>query len=307
MFRHVNIRINMKINFALFCALLALGVAFSRAGDEPLDPQNYQKLTEANNEFAFSLHRMLAGNKSANVFFSPFSISAALDMLLLGAKGSTAEELEVALGYKKADLKGDVIHETSGKFLGDILKSNQSDAGYVLNSANAVVVDARKELTAEFEDKVKQLYQANVQKADFAKDSSKTVKEINDWVVEKTEGKITDLVQDLDPATVAILMNAVYFKGTWKHQFNEQNTRDEIFYNHGDLSQEKQVPFMIMSANVGTARLEHVNVLELPYEGEDISMLILLPTELEGHMALDDYLNHETLSAIQKETQERQN
>ncbi|GIY88722.1 serpin B8 [Caerostris darwini] len=281
MFRHVNIRINMKINFALFCALLALGVAFSRAGDEPLDPQNYQKLTEANNEFAFSLHRMLAGNKSANVFFSPFSISAALDMLLLGAKGSTAEELEVALGYKKADLKGDVIHETSGKFLGDILKSNQSDAGYVLNSANAVVVDARKELTAEFEDKVKQLYQANVQKADFAKDSSKTVKEINDWVVEKTEGKITDLVQDLDPATVAILMNAVYFKGTWKHQFNEQNTRDEIFYNHGDLSQEKQVPFMIMSANVGTARLEHVNVLELPKLKKDRIEVMLPKFKLE--------------------------
>ncbi|GIY05736.1 serpin B8 [Caerostris extrusa] len=262
----------MKTNFALLCASLAFGVSFSRAGNEPLDPQNYQKLTEANNELAFNLHRMLAG--------------------------TTAEELEGALGYKKADLKGNMIHETGRKFLDDILKSNQSGAGYVLNSANVVVVDARKELIAEFQNKVQQMYQANIQKADFVKDPSKTVKEINEWVEEKTEGKIKELVRDLDPATVVMLMNAVYFKGTWKRQFDEQNTRDEIFYNHG--SEEKKVPFMIMSANVGTVRLEHVNVLELPYEGQDISMLIFLPIERDGHMALDDYLNHETLSNIKR-------
>ncbi|GBN24307.1 Serpin B6, partial [Araneus ventricosus] len=148
-------------------------------------------------------------------------------------------ELRKTLGYEKAQLVGDLVHDTFSRFFSDVLKSGDSSDGYVLNSANSILVDKRLELLEEYRRNVQELYRATVRNVDFVREGPRLVEEINDWVKEKTNGKIEKLLQQLSPASALVLLNAVYFKGTWETQFDPKKTRDGVFYNNGLESEAK--------------------------------------------------------------------
>lgn len=110
---------------------------------------------------------------------------------------------------------------------------------YTLNSANAVYLDKNLDVVSSYKENVQDLYRARVKDVDFATENQKIVQEVNDWVKDNTNGKIDMLVDELDPSTVLVLLNAVYFKGTWKTKFEESKTRPQKFYNSGLESKSK--------------------------------------------------------------------
>ncbi|KAF8773439.1 Serpin B6 like protein [Argiope bruennichi] len=225
------------IFFALCFSLTSAGVIFA---PEELDRENLSKLSLANNELAFNLHRRLASGSSGNVFFSPLSISTAFGMLFYGARGNTAQELREALGYEKANLPNDLVHDTFNHFLREVLRHEDSSNGYVLKAANAVLVDKHLRLLEEYRNNVQEFYRAVVKDVDFGREAPRIVEEINSFVREKTNGKIEKLLDELSPSTVLVLLNAVYFKGTWKIEFDREETFDQIFYNYGLESERNE-------------------------------------------------------------------
>ncbi|GBM64609.1 Leukocyte elastase inhibitor C [Araneus ventricosus] len=293
-------------NISVFGAFLATCIAVSAGrifSPEDMAKENLRKLAFANNELAFNLHRRLASGSSKNVFFSPLSISTAFSMILYGARGETAEELRKTLGYEKVQLLGDLVHDTFSRFFSDVLKSGDSSDGYVLNSANSILVDKRLELLEEYRRNVQELYRATVRNVDFAREGPRLVEEINDWVKEKTNGKIQKLLQQLSPASALVLLNAVYFKGTWETQFDPKNTRDGVFYNNGLKSEAKNVPMMNLETELPMAFFNDFKALELPYKGGNVSMLILLPHKRDGLQALEESLTPEKLAEVQERIQ----
>ncbi|GIY88726.1 uncharacterized serpin-like protein TK1782 [Caerostris darwini] len=261
--------------------------------------ENVQKLALANNELAFNLHRKLAASSSSdNVFFSPLSISSAMGMLFYGARGDTAEELRKVLGYEKADLPDELVHEAFSRFLSKVLKSGDP---YVLDIANAVLVDEDMDLIDDYKNNVQELYKAQVREVDFSSNSAQIVRDINEWVKEKTKGKIEKLFDSLSPSTIMVLLNAVYFKGTWKYQFETRNTAMQMFYNNGLQSGGKSVSMMHMTERFPYTTFEDFKALELPYKGENVSMLVLLPNQRDGISALESSMTPEKLSQIQQQ------
>ncbi|GBN65976.1 Serpin B8 [Araneus ventricosus] len=237
-----------------------------------------------------------------NLRFSPdarkslfFSLSAKFS-----SHSNEIRELRKTLGYEKAHLLGDLVHDTFSRFFSDVLKSGDSSDGYVLNSANSILVDKRLELLEEYRRNVQELYRATVRNVDFAREGPRLVKEINDWVKEKTNGKIEKLLQQLSPATALVLLNAVYFKGTWETQFDPKKTKDGVFYNNGLRLEAKNVPMMKIETELPMASFPDFKALELPYKGENVSMLILLPRKPDGLQALEESLTPEKLANVQE-------
>ncbi|GFY49868.1 serpin B8 [Trichonephila inaurata madagascariensis] len=218
----------------LLAVVISISSADTRCTSTKRAKKNLQKLALANNELAFNLLRKIdTERQSQNIFFSPFGISMAFGMLFYGSRGNTAVELRNVLGYQKANLPDEAVHDTFNCFLTKVLKDNASSDEYVLNSANALLVDKYLELFPEFKNNVQNLYKASVRDVDFANDSLKLVGEINDWVKEKTHGKINRILRNLSPSTVMVLLNSVYFKGTWKFHFAPELTFRRKFYNNG--------------------------------------------------------------------------
>ncbi|GBN18151.1 Serpin B4, partial [Araneus ventricosus] len=213
-------------------------------------------------------------------------------------------ELRKALGYEKANLSSDFVHVTFNLFLSEILNTTDSTAGYVLKAANAILVDKRFELLEKYRNNATELYEAVVRDLDFSRDAPEVVEEINSWVREKTDGEIEKLFDDLSPSTLLVLLNAVYFKGTWKTQFDPTETRDEIFFNNGLELEGRKVPLMHMTSLFLYDSIDNFQVLELPFKGENVSMLILLPNKHDGLHSLEDSLTPEKLAEIQERLEE---
>ncbi|GFS65685.1 serpin B8, partial [Nephila pilipes] len=104
---------------------------------------------------------------------------------------------------------------------------------------NAIVVNDNVDLLLKYKNDVQDFYNASIRKTDFANNADEAVKEINDWVKEKTNGKIEKLLDQLNPSTLLVLLNAVYFKGKWKEPFDPTFTKPRIFYNNGVESERK--------------------------------------------------------------------
>ncbi|CAL1292432.1 unnamed protein product [Larinioides sclopetarius] len=287
--------------FFVFC----VGLASSGTSFDPqeLARQNLRKLALANNEMAFNLHRNLVSKSSMNVFFSPLSISIALGMLFYGTRGDTAKELRKALGYEKEDLSSNLVHVTFYHFLREIVSSTDS-SGYVLNVANAVLVDKRFELLERYRNDVTVLYDAVVQNLDFSMKTPEIVEAINSWIRKNTNSKIDKLFDDLSPSTLMVLLNAIYFKGTWKTQFDPKQTTGGIFFNNGLESEGRNVSLMHMTSSFHYDSTDNYQVLELPFSGGKISMLIFLPNKRDGLYSLEESLTPEKLAKIQESLEE---
>ncbi|GFU40039.1 serpin B8, partial [Nephila pilipes] len=148
-------------------------------------------------------------------------------------------ELRTVLGYKKAKLTDNSIHVSFQNYLNEILLSRNACDSYILKSANAIIVNNDVDLSLKYKNDVQDCYHASIRKMDFANNADEAVKEINDWVKEKTNGKIEKILDELNPSTLLVLLNAVYFKGKWKVPFYKRFTEPRIFYNNGVESERK--------------------------------------------------------------------
>ncbi|XP_067290445.1 serpin peptidase inhibitor, clade B (ovalbumin), member 1, like 3 isoform X2 [Pseudorasbora parva] len=254
-----------------------------------------EALSAAHARFALDLfQRIREGNASGNVFYSPLSISAALSMLSLGAGGDTHTQMSRTLCFPEAS---DEIHTGFKKLL---IEMNRAGAPYALSLANRLYGEQTYNFTEKFLGDTKSLYEAELQTLDFIGQAEVARKHINGWVEEQTQEKIKDLLAaaDVDPLTRLVLVNAVYFKGDWERKFREDLTHDQQFKMNKNES--KPVRMMSQKAKFPLAFIPEMNcqVLELPYVGKELSMLILLPNAMEdestGLQKLESALTYES-------------
>uniref|UniRef100_A0A672L081 Leukocyte elastase inhibitor-like n=1 Tax=Sinocyclocheilus grahami TaxID=75366 RepID=A0A672L081_SINGR len=237
-----------------------------------------EPLSAANTQFSLKLFKKISeGNTSRNVFYSPISISSALAMVSLGAKGNTAAQMfEPAPGQKTEDQ----IHSSFNKLMSELKKPG---APYVLSLANRLYGEQSYQFVEKFLNDAKTYYEAGLEEVDFKKKSEAARVDINKWVEKNTQGKIKDLLpQDsIDAMTRLVLVNAIYFKGNWEEKFPKDATIDEQFKLN--KIQTKPVKMMNQESKFPLAFIPEMNsqVLELLYVGKNLSMLIILPNEIQ--------------------------
>jgi len=258
-----------------------------------------------NNCFALQLYQRLQG-QAGNLFFSPYSISTALAMTHAGARGPTQEQMAQVLCFptskdvvqKLADAREPLAPEDFARAFGEIVKDLNARGGkgaYELRVANALWGQQDFEFLSSFAKLVEGRYGGHLERVNFVKAAEKARQTINAWVEKQTNGKIQDLISQglLDSTTRLVLTNAVYFKGTWASQFKKDQTQDEPFtlLDGGKI----QVPMMNQKARFGYAETDALQVLEMPYVGLELSMVVLLPKEPAGLDALEKALTPENL------------
>ncbi|XP_026148561.1 leukocyte elastase inhibitor-like isoform X2 [Mastacembelus armatus] len=234
-------------------------------------------LSKANTNFSLALLKKLGDNdQTTNVFFSPFSISSALAMVMLGAGGDTAKQMSECL--KTQDCKDDV-HASFAKLLSEL---NKTDAPYALSVANRLYGEQSYRFVEDFLGKTRKLYEAELESVDFKTSYEAARLNINNWVEKKTQGKIKDVLASgvVDSLTRLVLVNAIYFKGNWNKQFNESATTDAQF--RLNKNNTKPVKMMHQKTKFPLTFIPELScqILEMPYKGKELSMLIFLPNEI---------------------------
>ncbi|XP_057896973.1 serpin B6-like [Melospiza georgiana] len=236
-----------------------------------------ESLCAANSTFAVDLLRRLCEkNSGQNVFFSPFSISSALSMVLLGSRGSTEAQIRKVLSLKNAQ----DAHNGYQSLLSEI---NDPNTKYILRTANRLYGEKTLEFLPSFIESTQKSYHAGLEQMDFLHAWEDSRKQINGWVEERTEGKIQNLLAEgtLNSLTRLVLVNAIYFKGNWKEQFNKQSTREWPFHINKNETKPVQMMFKEATFNMTYVGDLQTKILELPYVGNELSMIILLPDAIQ--------------------------
>lgn len=271
------------------------------ADDTGATKEGIAEIINANNQFALEFYSNLRQNEKGNIFFSPYSVSTALSMVYEGARGQTAKEIQSVFHLPEdADLRRSSIAAIYNQL-------NKKDAKYKLNTANALWMQKDYQLLQDYLAAVERYYAGKAANVDFRGATEEARKTINNWVEEKTNNKIKDLFPrgSLNPLTRLVLTNAVYFKGNWVKQFDKSQTKEEDF----KVGDDKTIKTQMMSrtdkeSKFGYAETKDLQILEMPYEGKDLSMLVFLPknNDLES---LEKLLTPEKLSQWKKEIKEK--
>ncbi|KAM3929058.1 serpin B6-like isoform 1-T1 [Leptodactylus fuscus] len=255
-------------------------------------------LSAANGIFAINLFKKLAeGDNKANLFFSPISISSALAMIYLGAKGNTASQMSKVLQFEKAK----DVHATFQSLISEI---NKPGTAYLLRTANRLYGEKSFTFLDEFLGSTQKHYHADLQPVDFSAKAEECRKEINSWVEEKTEGKIQDLLPSgsVDSLTRLVLVNAIYFKGNWANQFDKNCTHEMPF--RLNKNETKPVQMMYKKAKYPMTYVGELftKVLELPYVNSELSMIVMLPDDIQdgttGLEKLEQELTYEKFAEL---------
>jgi len=250
------------------------------------------RLVRDNSAFALDLYEHLRGAEG-NLFFSPYSISTALVMTYAGARENTARQMADTLHFS---LDPNRLHPAFAALQAGLNKV-QETGNVKLSTANALWPQEGHPFLAEYLSLIKMHYGVSITVVDYSTGTTREAarQTINHWVEGRTEDRIKELVrpEHLNDATRLVLTNAIYFNGKWKNEFDPQKTRDETFY----LSAAKSisVPVMHQTEDFGYAEDSSVQILELPYRGDELSMLILLPARIEGLDQLEKRLTLEDL------------
>lgn len=240
-------------------------------------------LVEGNTAFAFNLYQELIkelAGKEANLFYSPYSISLALAMTYAGARNETAQQMAATLQFT---LEQDRLHPAFNWLNAELASRGQGaqgkdGEGFRLNIANAIWGQKGYEFLPAFLDVLAENYGAGLRLLDFMTEPEKSRVAINDWVSDQTAGRIKDLILPgaINELTRLVLTNAIYFNAAWEYPFNEKVTANGPFYllDGGQVP----VPMMRQTESFGYTGGEGYQAVELPYDGGELSMVILLPT-----------------------------
>ncbi|KAF3815268.1 hypothetical protein GH733_016650 [Mirounga leonina] len=241
-------------------------------------------LSEANGTFALSLLKKLGEDNSKNVFFSPMSISSALSMVFMGAKGNTAAQMSQTLSLSKSGGGGDV-HQGFQSLLTEV---NRTDAAYLLRTANRLFGDKSYEFLSSFKDSCRKFYQAEMEELDFNNATEESRAHINTWVAEKTDGN-------------------------WDNQFNKTQTMERPFkvskavgsrapqcalpfsFAVSSKNEEKPVQMMFKKSTFQMTYIGEIftKILVLPYVGKELNMIIMLPDENTDLRTVEKELTYE--------------
>ncbi len=271
--------------------LVAIFAACPALAEEPAAPDPQAEVVRGNNQFAWDLYAKLR-EAEGNLFFSPYSISTALAMTYAGARGETAEQMAETLHFT---LPNEDLHRAMGALV-DALNRAGEEGDFELAVANALWGQSGYEFLDAFTEMVEESYGAGLERVDFQRETEAARQTINQWVEDKTNERIEDLLKPgiLNPDTALVLTNAIYFKGDWASQFDENATADKPFtLADGD---KIDVPMMYQKDEFKYGENDDCKIIELPYEGDRLSMLVLLPEKADGINDLEEKLSPDAIA-----------
>lgn len=233
-----------------------------------------------NNKFSINfLKTVNEGNQSGNSFvFSPLSITYVLGMVNDGSTGTTEKELEETLGFHSGGIK--TVNEYCKNLIENLPKA---DKNVTLDIANAIFLNKRYSLKEQFRQDMKRYYDAQAEALDFG--SPETLKHINGWCKERTNGMIPSIIENVDVNMVSYLLNAIYFKADWAAKFDPKNTRNETFTTERG---GKEMPMMHQDVYISYLKNETFSAVRIPYGNQMWSMTVMLPEEGK---TTDDVIN----------------
>ncbi|MFH1442691.1 MAG: serpin family protein [Candidatus Micrarchaeota archaeon] len=246
-------------------------------------------LSDATNKFTLDFYSQIKGNPG-NLFFSGFSMAEAFGILYEGAKGNTAKEIENVFGFDPNAAKR---HDAFKSLNARLVPKNGS---YQLNVANALWMQKDFAILPDYKQAAIDYYSSEANNLDFKADAEGSRNTINKWVESKTNEKIKDLLPEgsIHPSTRLVITNAIYFKGAWVEEFDKKLTEDGDFKL--DATQTRVVSMMHKTDIFKYMENEKLQMLDMDYKGEDLSMLILLPKG-NGISELEKELNPANLAA----------
>jgi serpin B len=255
-------------------------------------PQGHvSAVVEAGNHFAFDLYERLK-SADGNLFFSPASISVALTMTYVGAAENTEAEMAKTLHLQMP--KSQVNDEMRALLAS--WKTADKKQGYRLDIANRLWGQEGYNFLADYLRVTREDFGAELARLDFNQPEAAR-ETINKWVEDNTQDKIKNLIPSASAVRGArlVLTNAVYFKGDWHDPFDKNRTKDQDF--HISAARNVTTPLMNQQHNYRYAAVEGLQLLELPYGDGSLSMVVLLPTKVDGLAALEEKL---TAASLQK-------
>lgn len=281
-------------------AVFAAGAFVPRLSACPRRPDTAELVT-GNTAFGCELYGQLK-SEPGNLFLSPFSVSTALGMTALGAKGTTLDEMQKVL-----QLPAD-----APTAFGAVLKSLNAEPdakkrGFTLTTANALWAQQGYPWRPEFKKAAADDFGAGLFEADYKADPEAARAAINAWVEKQTHEKIKDLLAKghVNPLTRLVLTNAIYFKGNWKEAFKKADTKDAPFATAD--GKKATVPLMYRDGAYEYAETDTYQMLDLPYVGGRVSMTVILPRKPDGLAAVEKELTGEKLTtALKKLGHERE-
>ncbi|CAG0893581.1 unnamed protein product [Darwinula stevensoni] len=230
-------------------------------------------------------------HKAQNFVFSPLSISIALGMVHGGAQSDTAEEMKAVMKLTK----------DPHSFFKDLMTTlKNADEAVIMKMANMLYVKQDFKILDTYKNLLKESYKSGIQEISM-NEAGRGI--INSFVEETTNSRIKDLIPSgvLNDMTRLVLVNAVYFKGKWAEQFNANNTRDHDF--HVTKSETVKVPMMYISKSFpfGRDKALKCTYIKLPYIGDELEMLFVLPDEIDGLKDLEEKLTGDTVAKWSRE------
>ena len=275
---------------------------------------DYDLAAKATNELAVDLHRQLATG-GENLCVSPYSIENALAMTFAGSDGETRTEMAGVLHLgndgRAASSFAALQHslEEMSARTADLVKESKKFGGpsepITLNIANRLFAQKDYDFRQAFLSLVKQNFGGEFEPLDFVTNASAAAQQINKWVADQTRDKIRDLIpaDALNKLTRLVLANALYLKAPWADPFLEKTTQPEPFHVRGGTAVD--VPMMRKTAEFGYAKREGFTAVSIPYAGDDLRFLVLLPDGANGLRALESKLTADVLAeCVKVETQD---
>ncbi len=264
--------------------LLSLFILTAGCGDTDIQDNNsqsfnkvnfgkddYKKIVSSSNQLGMDLLTIIDADDNGNTFISPTSLFMALSMVYNGADGVTKTEIANVLQAEGIDV--DEMNQANASLM-SILQSDSEEIQ--LTIGNSIWLNENYQFQNQFAQDNQDYFNAEIQEIDIFDSTSADT--INDWVSESTNNKIEKIVQNpLDSRLVAILINAIYFKGDWQFEFDDKQTEKRTFYLEDGTTKEVQ----LMTLNEELAYLENENfqAISLPYGDGEMSMNIFLPRE----------------------------
>jgi serine protease inhibitor len=260
---------------------------------------DYETIAPSNNQLGLTWFSEAEPNRDGNIFISPTSLFMALSMVYNGADGVTKEEIAKVLQAEGID--ANELNQANASLM-NLLHSSSEQVQ--LNVANSIWLNENYHFQTQFAQNNKDYYNAEIQEIDIY--DSGSPKMINNWVKEKTNGKIEEIVESpLDPDLVTVLINAIYFKGDWKYEFDKSQTEDRSFFLADGTN--KDIPLMTLNKKLGYMENENLQAVSLPYGDKgEMSMRVFLPKE---NMSIEEFkvmLTYENWQKWTSEFQERE-
>lgn len=235
-----------------------------------IDVSAASKITVTNEEVGFSLLKNAEPDEDGNIFISPTSVLIAMLMVYNGTDGETKKEIEDALEIN--GLTEEEINEATKALLTAL---ERNDEKLEVTLANSLWLNDDFSFQDEFAKNMKDYFAAEISEIDIKDDAS--AKQINDWVKKETENMIEEIVDSpLPNDIVAYIINALYFKGNWQYEFDENATNDDIFHTENG---EEKMPFMSLDKDFTYLDTDYFQAIKLPYNEGEMNMQVFLPKE----------------------------